>query len=182
MPACPFTLLNVLNGYLRYGCFSWTCSSEDEAAMVVSGKDVQVYHEVCLSSVCEDTCKLQVIQPTSSPVLNSFQNPSIVKSFLIPIPKTQRLQGFGDPTVIYLPGVVDCVTDDRWQWRMDWMELAVDWFCILQKCQLCSHCLRQSGIDSLKDAYREHVNRGAWRRVFPRPFHVRGKPSSWRGE
>lgn len=39
--------------------------------------------------------------------------------------------------------------------------------CVSPICQLCKPCLSKDTREALKDAYKEHVNRGDCKRVFP---------------
>lgn len=39
--------------------------------------------------------------------------------------------------------------------------------CVSPSCQLCNHCLSAETRRQLLAAYREHVNRGDCRRIFP---------------
>lgn len=41
--------------------------------------------------------------------------------------------------------------------------------CESLKCQLCRPCLSSGDISNLHSAYREHVNRGDTKRIFPKP-------------
>uniref|UniRef100_A0A182NCV4 Uncharacterized protein n=1 Tax=Anopheles dirus TaxID=7168 RepID=A0A182NCV4_9DIPT len=41
--------------------------------------------------------------------------------------------------------------------------------CAPVECQLCSTCLEASDLDDLQRAYREHINRGDMKRIFPVP-------------
>uniref|UniRef100_A0A182QX78 Uncharacterized protein n=1 Tax=Anopheles farauti TaxID=69004 RepID=A0A182QX78_9DIPT len=41
--------------------------------------------------------------------------------------------------------------------------------CAPIECQLCSTCLEESDLDDLQRAYREHMNRGDMKRIFPAP-------------
>lgn len=42
--------------------------------------------------------------------------------------------------------------------------------CAPVECQLCSLCLQESEIDDLHMAYREHMNKGDTKRIFPVPM------------
>lgn len=48
--------------------------------------------------------------------------------------------------------------------------------CSPVECQLCKPCLSQSDTAELHRAYREHVNRGDTKRIFPVPINVQNKP------
>lgn len=39
--------------------------------------------------------------------------------------------------------------------------------CIPYECQLCFNCLTQDNLNTLKEAYMEHTNRQACKRIFP---------------
>ncbi|XP_049281983.1 probable tubulin polyglutamylase ttll-15 [Anopheles funestus] len=41
--------------------------------------------------------------------------------------------------------------------------------CAPLECQLCSSCLEETDLDDLQRAYREHINRGDMKRIFPVP-------------
>lgn len=42
--------------------------------------------------------------------------------------------------------------------------------CESLKCQLCRPCLSHKDITNLHIAYREHINRGDTKRIFPKPI------------
>lgn len=43
--------------------------------------------------------------------------------------------------------------------------------CASPECELCRNCLNTLDADSLHAAYREHINIGETRRIFPLPIH-----------
>lgn len=50
--------------------------------------------------------------------------------------------------------------------------------CELPECELCRPCLESQDISDLHAAYREHVNRGDTKRIFPVPI-IDGKSSDF---
>lgn len=45
--------------------------------------------------------------------------------------------------------------------------------CAPEQCQLCRPCLTKSEFNEIHAAYREHVNRGETKRIFPKPIESR---------
>lgn len=44
--------------------------------------------------------------------------------------------------------------------------------CDRAECELCRHCLSTEDLNDLHTAYREHINRGDTKRIFPAPIKV----------